>query len=322
MADAKLSHAAHPAGLSPNGPQQAIEAGDYRAVISGVGAGLRGLSHRGRPLVVKYPDGIQPPGAAGQLLIPWPNRIRDGRYRFDGEDRQLDLSEPATGNASHGLTRWLPWRVVAEDAGQGSAYVRYGLRLYPSHGYPHILELTAHYELSEAGLAVEIVARNVGDRVAPYGLGAHPYLTLGRGPGSIDEAVLEVPADTWLPVDERKLPTGRASVDGTSYDFRKPHAIGATELDTAYTGLTRDADGRARVRLTSAKSGRGVELWLGEGMDWLQLYTGDTLGPNYRRAGVAVEPMSCPPNAFASGEDLLSVEPGGRVVHRFGISAL
>ncbi|RAG84369.1 aldose epimerase [Streptacidiphilus pinicola] len=311
------------ANLSPNGPQQVLEAGDYRAVISGVGAGLRGLSHRGRPLVVKYPVETQPPGGAGQLLIPWPNRVRDGRYRWQGEDRQLDLSEPATGNASHGFTRFLPWRVVAEDAGQDSAYVRFGLRLYPMHGYPHILELTAHYELNEAGLTVEVAARNLGDRVAPYGLGAHPYLTLGRGPGRIDEAVLEVPADTWLPVDDRKVPTGaRESVDGTQYDFRKPRPIGGTQLDTACTGLTRDADGLARVRLTEADGGRGVELRLGAGLDWVQLYTGDTLPATYRRAGIAVEPMSCPPNAFATGEDVVGVEPGARVAHRFGIGAL
>ncbi|WP_042371271.1 aldose 1-epimerase family protein [Streptacidiphilus neutrinimicus] len=317
MADANLSP------LSPNGPQQVLEAGDYRAVISGVGAGLRGLSHRGRPLVVKYPAETQPPGAAGQLLIPWPNRIRDGRYRWEGEDRQLDLSEPAAGNASHGFTRVLPWRVVAEDAGHESAYVRFGLRLYPMHGYPHILELTAHYELNEAGLTVEIAARNMGDRVAPYGLGAHPYLTLGRGPGSIGDALLEVPADTWLPVDDRMIPTGaREAVAGTQYDFRTPRLIGDTRLDTACTGLTRGADGLARVRLTDPEAGRGVELRLGAGLDWVQLYTGDTLSAAHRRAGVAVEPMSCPPNAFATGEDVLAIEPGARVAHRFGIGAV
>ncbi|MEY9845808.1 aldose 1-epimerase family protein [Streptacidiphilus sp. MAP5-3] len=310
------------APISPNGPQQVVQAGGYRAVINGVGAGLRELSHQGRPLVVGYPAETQPPGGAGQLLIPWPNRVRDGRYRFDGEDRQLDLTEPSTGNASHGFTRWLPWRVVAEGAGEGSAYVRYALRLYPMHGYPHILDLTAHYELGEAGLVVELAAHNVGDRPAPYGFGAHPYLTLGRGPGQIGEAVLAVPADTWLPVDARKIPDGRESVAGTDYDFRTPRAIGDTVLDTAYTGLTRDADGLARVRLTAPGGGSGVELRLGEGVDWLQLYTGDTLSAGYRRAGIAVEPMSCPPNAFATGEDLLRIEPGERVAHRFGIGAL
>jgi aldose 1-epimerase len=308
--------------LSPNGPQHVIEAGDYRAVISGVGAGLRGLSHRGRPLVVKYQADQPPPGGAGQLLIPWPNRVRDGRYDWDGEHRQLDISEPATGNASHGFTRWLPWRLVAEDHGAGASSVRFGLRLYPQHGYPHILELTARYALSGDGLTVEIAARNAGATAAPYGFGAHPYLTLGRGPGSIGEAVLELPADSWLPVDERKIPTGKESVAGTPYDFRRPRRIADTVLDTAFTGLGRDADGRARVRLTEADGSRGVELWVGPEVGWLQVYTGDTLDAAHRRGGVAVEPMSCPPNAFATGEDVVRLEPGERIVHRWGIRAL
>ncbi|QMU67606.1 aldose 1-epimerase family protein [Streptacidiphilus sp. P02-A3a] len=304
--------------LAPSGPQQVIEFGDYRAVLTGVGAGLRALSHRGRPLVLKYPQEQQAPGGAGQLLIPWPNRVRDGRYQFDGHDQQLDLSEPTTHNASHGFVRFLPWRVMAEDA----ASVRFGLRLYPMHGYPHLLDLTASYRLDESGLSVEVTARNVGRTAAPYGIGAHPYATLGMGPGSVDEAVLELPADTWIPVDERLIPVGRESVQGTPYDFRKPRVIGGTKLDTAYTGLLRDPDGRARVRLTSADGSRGVELWVGEEIGWLQLYSADGLPGAYHRAGVAVEPMSCPPNAFATGEDVLRLEPGERVSHHWGIKAL
>ncbi|MFC1409244.1 aldose 1-epimerase family protein [Streptacidiphilus sp. N1-12] len=323
MVDANRTHRSDaPASeepLSPTGPQQVIEYGDYRAVVTGVGAGLRALSHRGRPLIVKHPVDQTAPGGAGQLLVPWPNRIRDGRYAFDGQQQQLDISEPPNHNASHGFVRWLPWRVVAEDASS----VRLGLRLYPMHGYPHILELTASYELGEDGLGVSVSAHNVGPTAAPYGIGAHPYLTLGRGPGSVDEMVLELPADTWLPVDERMIPTGeRNDVSGGPYDFRKARGIADTLLDTAFTDLQRDQDGRARVRLTSGGGNRGVELWVGEGIDWLQVYSADGLPGGYRRAGVAVEPMSCPPNAFATGEDVIRLEPGERVTHQWGIRSL
>lgn len=320
--------------LSPNGPQYVIEAGDYRAVVNGVGAALRGLTHQGRPLVVGYPEEQPPPGGAGQLLLPWPNRVAGGRYQFDGEQRQLDITEPATGNASHGFTRWLPWQLEAQSPGA----VRLGITLYPMHGYPHVLQLSAEYALSAAdGLAVTVTARNAGGTAAPYGLGAHPYLTLGQGPGALDDAVLEAPAETWLPVDEHKIPNGREQVAGGDYDFRKPRRIGDTVLDTAFTGLARDADGRARVRLTPGATAEpavpadpavgiggptGVELWVGPEIDWLQLYTGDTLGPAYRRSGIAVEPMSCPPNAFATGEDLLRLEPGEQTAHHWGIRAL
>lgn len=324
MADAKRTHRSEPVRseksepLAPTGPQQVIEYGDYRAVLTGVGAGLRGLSHRGRPLVMKYSLEQTPPGAAGQLLVPWPNRIRDGRYAFDGQEQQLDISEPPNHNASHGFVRWLPWRVVAEDA----TSVRFGLRLYPMHGYPHILELTAAYALGEDGLSVEVAARNLGPTTAPYGVGAHPYLTLGLGPGSLDEAVLELPADTWATVDERMIPTGLEGVAGTPYDFRKARTIGDTRVDTAFTGLHRDRDGRAVVRLTGADGTHGVELWVGEEIGWLQVYSADGLPGAYRRAGLAVEPMSCPPNAFATGEDVLGIEPGERVAHHWGIRAL
>ncbi|MBC3842783.1 aldose 1-epimerase family protein [Streptacidiphilus sp. 4-A2] len=250
--------------------------------------------------------------------MPWPNRVRDGRYHFDGHDQQLDLSEPATHNATPQALSAAAVAVMAEDASS----VRFGLRLYPMHGYPHLLDLTASYRLDESGLSVEVAARNVGRTAAPYGVGGHPYATLGMGPGSVDDALLELPAGSWIPVDERLIPVGRESVEGTPYDFRKRRSIGAGKLDTAYTGLLRDPDGRARIRLTSADGARGVELWVGEEIGWLQVYTADGLPGVYHRAGVAVEPMSCPPNAFASGEDLIRLEPGERVAHRWGIKAL
>ncbi|WP_308250159.1 aldose 1-epimerase family protein [Sphaerisporangium fuscum] len=301
--------------IAPTGVQHAIAAGGFEAVVTEVGAGLRSLTHEGRPLVVGYPEDSGPVGSAGLPLLPWPNRIKDGRYVFDGEERQLALTEPKTGNAAHGFTRTLPWRVLSAD----ESSVRLGLRLFPQMGYPHILDFTVSYALGAAGLEVEVTAENAGGTDAPYGYGAHPYLTLG---GPLEEAVLELPASRWLEVDDRKIPTGRREVEGTEYDFRGPRAIGGTSLDTAFTGLTRDGDGLVRVRLTGADDGRGVELWAGVGIEWLQLFTGDTLAGPYRRRGLAVEPMTCPPNAFQTGEDVIRLAPGERATHRWGIAPL
>ncbi|WP_327047510.1 hypothetical protein OG320_06350 [Microbispora sp. NBC_01189] len=182
--------------VPPTGTQHVIAAHGYRAVVTEVGAGLRALTFRDRPLVMSYPEGKPPVGGAGQLLLPWPNRVRNGRYDADGETRQLAITEPRTGNAAHGFTRLLPWTV----------------------------------------------------------LGA--------------------------------------------------------------------AGGRVRARLRTADGSRSVELWGGPGIEWLQVFTGDTLAAPYRRSGVAVEPMSCPPNAFATGECLLRLAPGERAAHRWGITAL
>jgi aldose 1-epimerase len=300
--------------IAPTGAQHTIAADGFQAVLTEVAAGLRSLTLDGRPLVVDHPEDLSPVGGAGLPLLPWPNRIEDGHYTFDGEERQLALTEPKTGNAIHGFSRSHSWQVLSHDA----ASVRLGLRLFPQLGYPHILDLSILYALSASGLEVEMTAENVGATVAPYGFGAHPYLTLG----TLDDAVLELPAAQWLTVNDRKIPTGRREVAGTEYDFRTARPIGELELDTAFTGLERGADGLVRVRLRTADGTRGVELWAGDGIEWLQLYTGDTLPEGHRRRGLAVEPMSCPPNAFRTGEDVIRLAPGDRVSHRWGIGPI
>ena len=298
------------------GVQYEIEAGPYRATVTELGAGLRELTLRGQPVVAGYEADELPPAGAGQLLAPWPNRIDGGRYVFGGTEQHLALTEPARGNAIHGLTRWMAWTVIRHEA---SAVL---LRSAPhgQQGYPFCLEIEAEYRLdADDGLHVAITARNRGSHAAPYGTGSHPYLTV-RTP-SVDDCELTVPARSWLPMDDRGIPSGPpAAVEGTPYDFREPRSIGTTRLDHALTGLSRDGDGRAWAHL-AADGGAGprVSLWAGQGYHWLQVFTGDPLGPDRRRKAVAIEPMTCPPNAFASTDDLLVLEPGQAVTHAWGI---
>ena len=298
------------------GVQYEIEAGPYRATVTELGAGLRELTRRGQPVVAGYEADELPPAGAGQLLAPWPNRIDGGRYVFDGAEQHLALTEPARGNAIHGLTRWMAWTVIRHEA---SAVL---LRSAPhgQQGYPFCLEIEAEYRLDAGdGLHVAITARNRGSRAAPYGTGSHPYLTV-RTP-SVDDCELTVPAQSWLPMDDRGIPSGpAATVEGTPYDFREPRTIGTTQLDHALTGLSRDGDGRAWAHLVAdGGTGTRVSLWAGQGYHWLQVFTGDPLGPDRRRKAVAIEPMTCPPNAFASTDDLLVLEPGQAVTHAWGI---
>jgi aldose 1-epimerase len=176
-----------------------------------------------RPLIAGYPEDQAAHHGAGQILLPWANRVAAGRYTFDGDARQLDLSEPAIGNAIHGLTRWLPWRVAEHTADS----VRLELSLFPHPGYPHTLELAVQYRVGTDGLAVGIYARNTGVHPAPYGFGAHPYITPGVPPeeGRADEWTLHLPAERYLAVDERMIPCGGFDVDSSPYDFRKPDAL-------------------------------------------------------------------------------------------------
>jgi len=296
------------------GAQHAIAAGDYQATVTQLGAGLRELRHRGHEVITGYAADDLPPAGAGQLLVPWPNRIDHGRYDFAGHSFQLDLSEPARGNAIHGLTRWATWQ-LAEQSGE---HVELSLRLLGQPGYPFCLELRAGYRLTAAaGLEVSITARNAGSEPAPYGTGSHPYLRAGS---LVDECELLLPAACWQPADDRGIPAGPPQdVTGSPYDFRARRLIGSTSLDHAFTALASDADGRSWTRLCGPAA--EVALWAGPGYGWLQVFTGDPLSPQARRRALAVEPMTCPPNAFVSGTDLLTVAPGSGVTHSWGIQA-
>jgi len=300
------------------GHQYAISAGPYRATVTELGAGLRELLFRDEPVIAGHEADELPPHGAGQLLAPWPNRINGGRYAFGGANFQLALTEPARGNAIHGLTRWTPWTAVSHDA--GSVLLRSAPHGY--QGYPFCLEIEARYRLHpDHGLHVAITARNRGSHAAPYGTGSHPYLTVRTS--SVDDCELSLPAGSWLPMDDRGIPSGPpAPAEGTPYDFGRPRPIGTTRLDHALTGLERDSDGRAWAHLTAnGGSGARVSLWAGEGYRWLQVFTGDPLEPRWRRKALAVEPMTCPPNAFATGDDLLVLQPGEAVTHTWGIQA-
>ena len=298
------------------GTQHEIRAGGYRAALTELGAGLRELTHNGHAVIIGHDPDELPPHSAGQLLAPWPNRIEGGRYRFGGADHQLALSEPTRGNAIHGLTRWLPWACVAREP--DSVVLR--SEPHGHQGYPFCVQVETRYSLDASdGLRVEITASNQGSRPAPWGTGSHPYLTLGTE--SVDGLELTLPAGRRLPVDDRGIPSGPAEdVTGTEFDFRKPRLIGETQLDHAFTDLERDADDLAWVRMSA--DGTALGVWADAGYNWLQVFTGDPLEPERRRKALAVEPMSCPPNAFASGEDLVILSPGDSVTHTWGITLL
>lgn len=298
----------------PSGDQIEIRVGEQRVVVVTVGAGLRTYTAAGRDVLDGYDEHEMATAGRGQVLIPWPNRLEDGSYEFAGERHQLPLTEPSTGNAIHGLVRWVAWTVVERDDDR----VALAHTLHPQPGYPFSLELEIEYALGEAGLRVTTTATNVGPSACPYGCGAHPYLTLGTP--TVDSIVLRAPGRNVTHFDERGLPLDTGPVDGTDYDFREPRAIGTTKLDNAYTDLARDADGLARVELRRPDGAGSFSLWLDESYPYLQLFTGDPL-PSVNRRSIAVEPMTCAPNAFRSGEGVRVLEPGSSMTSSWGIEA-
>ena len=295
---------------APTGRQVELSAGSARAVVVELGAGLRTLELGGREVVAGYAVEEIPGGGRGQHLLPWPNRVRDGRWEWEGRELQLPLSEPKAHNASHGLVRWSSWEVA--EAGRSTAVLR--TVVPPQPGWPGRMAVTCVWRLSEQGLAAEVTVTSQAPAPVPLGYGAHPYLS-ARTP-LVDEEVLHVPGAVRLLTDDRSLPVGEQPVEGSEYDFRTPRRIGSTVLDTCFGRLDRAADGSAAVRFGA------TEVWGDEGFSWFQVYTGETLPEPQRRRSLAVEPMTCPPDALRSGTDLVVLEPGASWTGTWGIRSV
>jgi aldose 1-epimerase len=299
----------------PSGTQHEIRHADQVAVVTEVGATLRAYSVGGLDVLDGF--SVDEPSSAGrgQVLAPWPNRLEGGRYEFDGRRGAAPIDEPELGNAIHGLVRWLPWLLASKT----DEAVALGCVLHPQPAYPWRLELGLEYRLVKDGLEIVARATNASAEAAPFGIGFHPYLTVGI---PVDDVRLTIPASRRLTTDDRALPVGEEDVAGTEFDFTVGRLVGAaTRLDTCFTGLARGSDGRSRARLESADGESGVEVWADDAFGYLQVYTGDTLEPaSRRRQAVAIEPMTCPPNAFASGADVIRLEPGASWSGAWGIA--
>jgi aldose 1-epimerase len=174
-------------------------------------------------------------------------------------------------------------------------------------GYPSLLDVEVDYTLDGDGLTVTTTATNAGVRPCPYGAGQHPYLS--PEVGLIDQCTLQPEAGARIVTDdERQLPIGAEAVYRASYDFREPRLLGATTVDFTFTDVVGDTEGRAWARLRGT-DGRQAELWVDEHYPIIEFYTGDSLVPERRRKGLGTEPMTCPPNAFASGDRLIRLDP-------------
>lgn len=284
-------------------------------MLTEVGGGLRTYTVGDRAVLDGYGADEICSGGRGQPLFPWPNRIDGGRYTFAGSDLQLALDEPERGNAIHGLTRWANWEILAHHEGRAVL----GHLLHPKPGYPFTLGLTIEYALSDSGLAVKTKATNRGTNALPFGAGFHPYFSVGTD--HVDDAVLQAPAGAWRETDDRGIPTGAVRpVQGTDLDFRLPRPVGSTVIDTCFTELQADGDGLTRVRLSNPDGDAGVTVWVDENHGELVVFTGDTLERPHRRRGLAIEPMTCPPNAFASSDGVVVLGPTQSFEARWGIT--
>src|SRR3954447_4197037 len=293
--------------LSHDGPL-----GPVTATVTELAASLRSLRVGGVALVHEYPDDLTPPYGEGIVLVPWPNRVRKGQWTLNGKQMQLDITEPSTGNATHGLLRNTGYRVT--DRSEGA--VTLAAPVFPQHGYPFLLETSVRYELTDDGLEVTHGIVNSGTETAPAAIGAHPYFRVGDIPS--DQLTVTVSGSSWYPLDEAFIPTGKESVEGTDVDLRAGKRLADVSLNTAYTDLDL-VDGLHRHRLT-APTGESTELWGDADFAYVQVFTQpEFTGSTGTEFAVAMEPMTAPANALATGESLRWLEPGEHWIARWGV---
>lgn len=266
-------------------------AGDYRAQIVSVGAGLAQLTCKARHLVIPHDPCVMPLAHLGKVLLPWPNRLAGGRYQYAGQAYQLPVNEPGSGAAIHGLVAWRDWQVIELTATK----VVLALFLPPGYGYPFSLMVQAIYSLNEhSGLSVRIISENCGDQKAPYGAGVHPYLTCNLTP--VDKCLLQLPARQVIATQGGDL----CDAGALHMDYSQARQIGEQQIDHTF----RASGEQWEVKLIDAQLGRSVNMRSDQ--PWIQIYSGEKLN----RQGLAVEPMSCPPDAFNSKINLIELSPG------------
>ena len=280
--------------------------GTVLAEIDTVAAALRALSVDGIEITEPTRGDAMPPYSNGVVLAPWPNRVADARWSLDDVVQQLDITEPARGGALHGLLRFTDYAVRE----QSPDAVTLGAVVAPQHGWPFALDTWVTYALEPDGITATHGVRNLTSTRAPWAVGTHPFLRVGDVP--VEQLRLTAPAGSYFVVDERLNPIVEQPVTSTA-DLRGGRLVGELDLDTAFGELVHvaPANGRGDSAWLEAPDGSRTTLW--QDLDWgyLQVFT----TPDFPRAGgkgvaVAIEPMTAPPDALNSGQDLVWLEPG------------
>ncbi len=302
----------------PTGEQLDISQSGSRAIVTTVGANLRLFEVDGVPYTETFGVDDEPPKGAGAILVPWPNRVGGARWIYEGEPQDLEITEPARGNAIHGLVRHETWTVTEHTKSKVSLEVTIDGR----PGYPFPFRTTISYELGLRGLNVTHGMHNLGDKVLPFGVGAHPYLRPGKL--NLVDCDLKLGATTMLMLDPtRMVPNGEIGYlkNMPDYDFRRGNLLCNVELDHAFGGCKPRGGGLIRHSVNMPQGG-GVELWADRNFRWVQVYTPYDFPNGGNGYAIAIEPMTCPPDALNSGTDLIHLDPGKSWTGRWGIMPL
>ena len=217
-------------------------------------------------------------GNGTPILFPYPNRVRNGVFTFEGKQFRLPINNGP--NAIHGFAVDAPWQVVEQKADSNSAYIvgRYQISQHSpemlSH-WPSDAVLQVRYELSGQRLTMTVTVSNPTAASLPYGFGIHPYFRLPFGPGGqVEQTRVIVPASRFW-VLENFLPTGQIRPVDARLDFRAGQARAGLKLDDVLTGLEFEAD-RCTCQLADLERKRAFQLKFDRSFRELVLYTPPT----------------------------------------------
>jgi len=276
-----------------------LKSGDQRLALNQVGGGIISYKSGDKDLIMSYEDCEEDnEGMMGDVLFPFPGRVKDSKYEFNGKSYELDGAFKKDGHSIHGFVTDKEWAV--EETTDNSVRLSYKItkKEYEKNGYPFSVKIEIVYSLDEKGMKVETKITNTGEEKAPFGLGFHPYFTAGTD--KVDNISLKINAKKLVEFDDTLLPTGKMiELHGGELDYNQEKQIGDNIIDNCFTELGYN-DGICKTEISAGET-KNI-IWQDEGFDFLQMYSADTIGDKFMRAGFAIEPQTCTGFAFNKHE--------------------
>lgn len=300
----------------PEAPDEALTLcfeGDDGAVLATIrtrGARLTGLAVNALEVIPADTEAARKRWSHGASLAPWPNRLCDAHWTFEGVTLQGQRNEPL-GHALHGLVAEREFDVVHRD----TTSVTLSCELGTDTLYPWPLRVEVSYAVHEHGITCSIGAHNPSGKRLPIALGVHPYFAFG------DASTITISAAAVCETDERLIPTGmlRSPAD-VGITSGTPMSLSSRSLDDCFTELARDEAGLAHTVLTHA-NGTQVDVWQDASLGYTQVFIlREFPWAHGVGHGIAIEPQTAPANALQNGTDLHWLDPQATWVVRWGVT--
>jgi aldose 1-epimerase len=262
-----------------------------------IGGSILSLMHAGRAILRPTPEQAVTERAVRRTacfpLIPYANRIADGRFTWDGRLHRLAENFPASPHPLHGIGWRRAWSVVSAGAGNCTLRLEHRPRR-DEQDWPFAFDAEQKISLSAAGLQVELSVSNAHARPAPLGLGLHPLFPRRGGETLIFDA-----GGAWCNGADM-LPAAR--VNGDLWDHSAGQAIGAQNLDNDFFTWR----GTARIESEHFPS---IRISASSAFSCLRVFTPSD------KDFFAVEPVTHCTDAINRdrGRELLLVQPGERL---------